>query len=204
MRWFVVSLFALFLAWAAFLVSPFVALHSFARSIEAKDVAAIHERVDFPRLRASLARQIAGGYLKAKAARQDDGPFGQITMGAGASVVEPLIEPYATPEALIAIFGRGLPAIDAPGAPTSGNERALLSSDASPDRLLELFWAVERRGFSRFALALPLQAAPAERFQAVFRLSGIAEGLTWQLVALELPDAVRNRLAAEFAKRETS
>jgi hypothetical protein len=38
----------------------------------------------------------------------------------------------------------------------------------------------------------------------VFRLSGIAEGLTWQLVALELPDAVRNRLAAEFAKRETS
>ena len=57
MRWFVRTLVALFLAWAVYLVSPYVALYGLARAVEARDMALLEERVDFPALRLSLARR---------------------------------------------------------------------------------------------------------------------------------------------------
>ena len=64
MRWTLRISFLLFLAWAIFMVSPFVALYDLSKAIEARDMDRITERVNFNALRVSLARQILGEYLK--------------------------------------------------------------------------------------------------------------------------------------------
>ena len=71
MRWFLRSLVALALLWAVYLLSPYVALYNLAKAVEARDVALIGERVDFPALRLSLARQVAAAYAKAVAPPKD-------------------------------------------------------------------------------------------------------------------------------------
>jgi hypothetical protein len=203
-RW-LFSFLALFLLWLAFLLSPYAALYDFARALEAKDVRAINARVDFPRLRISLAGQLSSAYLNAKKGTQEQGAFGQMAAGAGAAMLDPLIGPYATPEALAEMFTTGFPGVQRPAGASSRPEAGLIPAnlnDLSAERLRQIFLAVEGRGFSGFAVGLPLDAAPAERIRAVFRLSGWSNGFMWRLVGLELPAAIRGRIIAEIARRE--
>ena len=203
MRWLLLSLAAAVLLWVAFLLSPYVALYNFAHALETKDVPAVAERVDFPRLRVSLASQLSSAYLNAKKGSQEQGAFGQFAAGASAAVVDPLIEPYVVPEALVEVFTRGFPGLQRPGAPPQGTGLIPINlSELSGERARQIFMAVEGRGFSGFAVGLPLDARPDERVRAVFRLSGLSGGLTWRLVGIELPATIRERIIAEAAKRE--
>jgi hypothetical protein len=95
--------------------------------------------------------------------------------------------------------------VQRPAGASSQREAGLIPanlSDLSAERVRQIFLAVEGRGFSGFAVGLPVEAAPAERIRAVFRLSGRSNGFTWRLVGLELPAAVRSRIIAEIARRE--
>ena len=202
MRWLFSTLAALFLLWLVFLLSPYAALYSFARALETKDVRAVAERVDFLKLRVSLASQLSSAYLNAKKGPQEQGGFGQLAVGAGASFIDPLLEPYATPEALVEVFTKGLPGLRRPGAQGEAGLIPSNLSGLSAERARQIVIAVEGRGFTGFAVGLPLEARPEERVRAVFRLSGISGGLTWRLVGLELPPAIRERIVAEIGKRE--
>src|SRR5215216_7114944 len=105
MRWFVRSLAALALLWATYLLSPYVALYNLAKAIEARDVPLIEERVDFPALRLSLARQIAAAYAKAIAPPKDGkSPTSGVATAAGTAFVEPLLEPYVSPQAIVELM----------------------------------------------------------------------------------------------------
>ena len=64
MRWVMRSLVALVVAWAIFLMSPYVVFYRLAKAVEAKDVAILTERVNFRAVRISLSRQIASAYAK--------------------------------------------------------------------------------------------------------------------------------------------
>ena len=54
MRWVMRSLVALVVAWALFLMSPYVAFYRLAKAVEAKDVAVLTERVNFRAVRISF------------------------------------------------------------------------------------------------------------------------------------------------------
>jgi len=69
MRWLFRSLVVLALAWVVFMLSPYVAFYKLAKAVQAKDVAAITERVNFSAVRLSLSRQIASAYAKATGGR---------------------------------------------------------------------------------------------------------------------------------------
>src|SRR3712207_491267 len=104
MRWTFRISFLLFLAWAIFMVSPFVALYDLSKAVAAKDLDRITERVNFNALRVSLARQILGEYLKT----QDlDGLGQQAAAQAGTAVLNPVLEQLITPQAVIHLLVAG-------------------------------------------------------------------------------------------------
>src|SRR3954469_24932964 len=102
MRWFTRSLIFVALAWAIFAISPYVALYSFAKAVEARDVNAITERVNFQAVRISITKQLVTAYLQATGrAGELKGPSGRFIVGAGTTIADPLVAEYVSPEALI-------------------------------------------------------------------------------------------------------
>ena len=206
MRWFVRTLVALFLAWAVYLVSPYVALYGLARAVEARDMALLQERVDFPALRLSLARQISAAYAKALGGAKGDGGASPIGAAAGAALVEPLLEPYVTPDAVLRLMREGWPGLGG-GAGFSGGARSgardfgLFDPAAflTAKNLGRLWDATEWRGFTTFLLKLP-QGGSAEPLQLQFRLAHA----TWRLSGIELPQDLKDRLVRELAARQTA
>src|SRR5215207_8243791 len=204
MRWLFRSLVVLALAWVVFILSPYVAFYKLAKAVQAKDVAAITERVNFSAVRISLSRQIASAYAKATGGgKQESSPVGQVAVSAGTAAIDTVIAPYMTPQAIIDLLTTGAP--DAapkgvPDAPPPSLGGGLQPFELSLDRFKELFLASESRGFRGFAVALPPGQPPEERFRLIFRLTGPSRGFTWRLVGLELPARLRDRLVQQFVK----
>ena len=205
MRWLFRSLVVLALAWVVFMLSPYVAFYKLAKAVQAKDVAAITERVNFSAVRLSLSRQIASAYAKATGGgKQESSPVGQVAVSAGTAAVDTLIAPYMTPEAIIDLLTRGAPDAAPKGVPDAAAPSSLGGGlqpfELSLDRFKELFFASESRGFRGFAVAWPPGQPPEERFRLIFRLTGPSRGFTWRLVGLELPARLRDRLVQQFVK----
>jgi Protein of unknown function (DUF2939) len=200
MRWFFRSLVAFAILWVVYILSPYVALYSFAKAAQARDATAIGERVDFPAVRISLAKQLAAAYLRATGADKT-ATSGSLTASAGAALLDPLIAAYLTPQAMIDLFaGQGPSA----SAAVPRFELPFDPADISFERLKQLFLVSEMRGFRVFMVALPYQNPPDERFRLLMRLTGPGEGFTWRVVGLDLPDSVKDRVVAELIKRGTS
>jgi hypothetical protein len=198
MRWFIRSLIMLTLAWAIFAVSPYVALYSFAKALEARDVDAITERVNFHAVRISITKQIVTAYLNATGRSEElKGTAGRFAVGAATNFADPLVEEYVTPEALIGLLQGNNPGA-APGRPVSlpagGPD---LASLRSLDEAWDLFMHAETRGFRAISFALPPNKAADEQFRLQFRLSGT----TWRVVGLEMPKSVEGRLVQELMRR---
>jgi len=201
-RWFFRSCVVLGLAWVAFLLSPYVALYRFGEAVRARDIGAINERVNFGAVRLSLSRQIAGAYMNATGAGRRDTPLGQAAVVAGSAIIDPLIAPFLTPQAMIELLTTGLPDGRVERVPDDmrslGRNTALF--ELSTEKLKQLFLATETRGFRGFSVSLPLYQAPKDRFRLIFRLSGPSHSFGWRMVGLELPARIRDRLVQEFAK----
>jgi hypothetical protein len=184
MRWTLRISFLLFLAWLAFLVSPFWALYDLSRAVEAKDVARITERVNFTAVRASLSRQIVGAYVD----QQDLGALDRdFAINAGTSVINPVVEELVTPEALADLLQRGWP----PQLPRAGRATSPLRLDlGSFGTAWQAFITSETQGFRSITIPLP----PGGDRQKQFRLTLRLRGATWRLTGIDLPKTVREAL----------
>lgn len=194
----------IFLLWAVYILSPLFALASMAESVRARDVAAVQARIDAKALRTSLARQVAAAYMRATGGQKEQGATSQFGAAAAAAIVDPLLAPYLTPEALMGIMATGrLPALPGESAPIEAGRGVVEDLDVS--RMLnlkgarDLFFASEWRGFQTFLLALPLDRPTPERFRIELGLSG----LTWTVTGLELPAAVRDRIVQQIINRSS-
>ena len=203
MRWFRRSLVALALLWAVYLLSPYVALYNLAKALEARDVALIVERVDFPALRLSLARQIAAAYTKAVAPPKDGkSPTSGLGSGAGAAFIEPLLEPYVSPQAIVELMRggwRGLLRQDAaPVEKSAGAELLEAGSFLTTANLRRLWSLTEWRGFRVFLVRLP-QDGTDEPLQLQFRLGrpDLAAVGSGAAAGAEGPPRARSRRTAE-------
>jgi hypothetical protein len=190
MRWTLRISFLLFLAWAIFMVSPFVALYDLSKAVEAKDIDRITERVNFNALRTSLSRQILGEYLK----DQDlEGAERDIAAEAGAAVLNPLIEDLITPQALVDLFGDGWPE-RAAGA--TGDEAVPLSFGfGSLGQAWRTFLFSESQGFRSVTIPVPVDEAKEKQFRITMRL----RNTTWRLSGIELPAPLREELIKRAA-----
>lgn len=213
MRWILRSLAALALLWGVYVVSPYVALYRLAKSVEAKDLGAINERVNFQAVRQSLSKQIVAAYMRATGKGGQDAsaspsPFAGMAAGAGASFIDPLIAPLITGEALINVLENGWPVeLGGPAARSPGAAAGVGASfSLDPTRFLtadgakQLFMASESRGFRMVLFAVPFDQPLGERIKLQFRLSN----MTWRLAGIELPEGIRTRLVQELIKKNPS
>jgi hypothetical protein len=193
MRWVARSFLALILLWAIYIASPFVALYGFAKAVEAKDLDGIEARVNFRALRTSLTTQLIAEYLVATGRESElKGSRRQAAVGIGATIADPLVAQYLTPEAL-ANFLEDSRVGD--GAAQAAAPPQAITLDSLWDAW-RLFITAETRGFRAIAFALPVDRAPDEQFRFQLRLSGV----TWRLVGITLPKPVLQRLVQELIK----
>src|SRR5918993_54741 len=181
MRWTLRFAILFFLAWAIFMVSPFVALYSLARAVQARDLAAIEERVNFRAVRLSLSKQLVSEYLRASGrGAQLEGMNRSLATSAGATLADPLVAKIASPEPLLGwLDGR-------PPEPLARNPAAradLQGSWSGANAALRSFVFSETRGFRTVLVPVPGDRPTAEQFRLQVRLVGT----TWRLIGVELP-----------------
>jgi hypothetical protein len=196
MRWAIRFGILLLAAWLLFLASPFLAVYSLARAVEARDVEAIQARVNFAALRKAMVEQIIDAYLK----RQPRGDFNdsrrKMAASAGASLADPLVARLATPQALLDLLDDGWPEeVAGPGPGEAGGLR-LTADWVSFERAGRLFANAETRGFRKIYISLPLDRPKEERFRLYLRL----KGTTWRLMAVDLPASLRDRLVKDLPR----
>jgi hypothetical protein len=196
MRWALRFGIILVLAWLAFLASPFMAVHSLARAVEARDLAAIEARVNFVSLRGLLVQQIIDAYLKAGSGQEIDPAQRRLAASAGATLADPIVARLATPQALLDLFEDGWPEAVA-GLKPSDDARGGLAMDwASLEQAGRLFAGAETRGFRKIYISLPVDRPQDERFRLYLRL----KGTTWRLMGVDLPLSLRQRLVKDLPR----
>jgi hypothetical protein len=192
MRWTLRTLAALFLVWALYVVSPYVSLYGLARAVEAKDAAAIGQRVNFRAVRISVAKQLIPAYLIATGRESElKGARGQAVVGIGASIADPLIAQYLSPAALAGFLTDPRLASRGGSATADGGGLGMESlGDA-----WRLFVTAQTRGFRVVSFTVPPDR-PGEQFRLHMRI----KGLGWRLVGIDLPKPVLDRLVQELIK----
>jgi hypothetical protein len=202
MRWTLRISFLLLLAWAIFMVSPFVALYSLAKAVEARDIARIEERVNLQAVRISLSKQLVADYLVAMGRGKElEGIDRQVASEVGATLADPLVAELITPAALIDLLADGWPegVVSQPKRAAEAAEAAGFSFDfGSLGKAFELFVKSESRGFRNIYIPLPPDKAPGDGFRVHLRLSGT----TWRLTGIELPRALRRSLVRKLPRSQ--
>jgi hypothetical protein len=194
MRWTVRILAALLAVWAGYVLSPYMAIYRIGQAVERRDVAELTERVDFPRLRVSLARQITTAYLDATGQSSALTPFARsFAAGLGGTLADPLVAQILTPQALADLLDGGrLPA---------GIEAPSLGGGIGSTSWREV-WGIlagsEGRGFSRMVFSAPFDRPRDEQFRLELRISDF----TWRLAGIELPKTLVRRLVQELPEPE--
>jgi hypothetical protein len=184
----------LLLFWLAYSVWPFIAVYRLASAVQARDLTAVKELVDFRALRGSLTMQVIRAYLRMTGKLGRSGSMlEQFAIGVGASVADPIVAKLVSPEALLDLLHNGRP----PGI-FSDNVPSIqgLSSDA-----LGNIWRAytnSELGIARFFITVPVDKQPEESFRLGFCLTD----WTWKLCSADLPEQLQLRLAQEILKSE--
>ena len=191
MRWTLRISFLLFLAWLIFLASPFVALYDLSKAVGAKDLARIGERVNFNALRVSLSRQILGAFVDGRDLGDLDR---QLALGAGAAILNPVVEQLVTPEAIVDLLEDGWPQQVTGGG--NGGASPLRINAASFGLGWRTFIASESLGFRSITIPLPATEPKEKQFRVTLRL----RGTTWRLTGIELPQSLRDALTKRVSQ----
>ena len=177
---------------AVYTVWPFVDLYRLGRAIERRDAPAILAHVEFRALRRSLEHQIAASYLRLTGREARLGPQTGLAIGAAASVLDPVIAEMISPERLVAVFAEGWPADMLP--PDHRGARI----EVVPETLGKIWSAYANSEYTmdNFYVSLPVDVPASQRYRLRFRLIA----WTWKLYDVDLPEAVRVRVAQEVVK----
>jgi hypothetical protein len=166
---------------------PFLGLRALAGAVQAGDVTAINERIDYPRLRRSFAEQIIGAYLRITG-RANLGPL--ITV-VGASIVDPWVSQIVNPENLAQLLRGGTVSTElGPLSFKFGNLPATLN-------LAWDAWLSSEYWFNRFSIWLPPGASQKDQFRLRMQLLQ----WRWKITGIDLPEKLNNQIAGELAKK---
>jgi hypothetical protein len=193
MRWFLRLTVVLLVLLAAYAAWPLHGLYRLAAAVQARDAPALAERVDFERLRRSLSHQVIAAYLKLTGQDTRLGAFGmQVATGVGSNVADPILERLVTPESLLALLDRGRALEGEAGS--AGTAVAPLGSNAISD--VWRTWLESEYSGRDFYVSVPPERPAADRFRLHLRFTN----WQWKLAGIDLPEALRMRLAEEVAK----
>jgi Protein of unknown function (DUF2939) len=191
-RTLIVSLIAV-LGIGYFLAAPFIGLAHLRAAIEARNAAALSERVDFSRLRRSLGEQIVATYLKITGKGGKLGRLGtSIASHAAASLADPLLADLVNPETVLDLLsGRGV---------ATASLKLPSGLGPLPKDALGSLWrafANSEYGLGNFYISLPADAAATDQFR--LRLQVLQ--WDWKLTEIGMPERLRVELAKELERR---
>lgn len=139
--------------------SPYLTLLHLKRAADARDLAAISERIDFVAVRADLKTQ-----LRARIDAREGSALDRLGAAVAERLADPVVDAAVTPEGMRALF--------ASAAVAKAARPGLGSVDPSEMR-------VRRAALSRFTLGAANGAGP--------ELAFTLQGLTWRVTAVRLP-----------------
>lgn len=185
---------------SAYWAWPFLGLHDLAADLAARNSAGLDREIDFARLRHSLSEQIIQAYLKVDPRTARLGAFGNAVASAiGSSIADPMVAEIINPENLVVLLNGGMITTEF-GDISLASGNAALSPKALPTGTLSAAWrawlGAEYR-LDRFSLGVPPDAPATAQFQLRMQLLQ----WHWKLVGIDLPEALRARLAQELAKK---
>lgn len=182
---------ALLVLWVAYFVWPYFGMRSLVQAVRKHDVAAVNQRIDFRRLRPSLAAQIIVVYLEMTGKEARLGPFRDFAISGASSMADPLVERLVSAETLIDFLASGWPAKVLPDKVPQ--LKGLTTG--SVGNVWQVFLNSEH-GLRTFSIALPANVGPEYQFMLHFRLSG----WTWRLYDITLPKELVAHLASEMIR----
>jgi hypothetical protein len=193
------TLLALF---AGYLIWPAASFYRLASAVEAKDVEALANQVDFPALQRSLRRQIVETYFEVAGRKQRKRKLSlieeSVALSAGRSLAQALVLALVHEKTLLDLLVRGEAeggeTLDARLTPTP--ETAPFANISSAIRAFSFWWDTEYRGRHYYAY-LP----PAKPREAQFRVKLSLSDWRWKLSGLEIPRSLRLELARKAFKR---
>ena len=189
MRWTFRISFLILLAWAIFMVSPFVALYDLSKAVEAQRCCADRRAREFQR-----ASRLARAADPRRISKTQDlaGVDRQAATQAGTATLNPVLENLVTPQALIDLLDDGELQQSAAGSgpliPTGLDAEAL-------GRMWRTFIFSESQGFRAITIPFPVDEPKDRQFRITLRLSGT----TWRVTGLELPSALQRELSKRAA-----
>ena len=142
--------------------SPYLTLAELKRAADARDLAAISARIDYPAVRANLKTQ-----LHKRLDRAQGSPLDRLGAAVAERFADPVVDAAITPEGMRALFASAAVADAARPGGGSGKPGAM---------------RVRRDALGRFALTPSNGAGP----ELVFEL----QGLTWRVTAVRLPQSL--------------
>jgi hypothetical protein len=179
---------------ALFFTLPLVGFSRLASAVDSNNAVALENRTDFNRLGRSLAPQIVWTYLKKTGRVTVLGrTVSSLVAGASASLADPITGELLTPEALLSLLHTarvnvGKLRIQSKMAPFS---------DGGMGSLWNVFQNAEY-GMGNFYVNLPASASTtADQYRIHLELLQ----WKWKLVAIDLPQSVRDQLADELIRR---
>ncbi len=179
--------------WIGYAISPYVGLYRFVRAVEARDAEAVIARVDFEELRRSLMEQLVRTYLRLTGGDKLPQLAQNVLAAAGASIADPIVAKFVTPEALSEFLRDGWPRMVLVDQPPSGFTGVNTSNLGT---VWQLFVNSEI-GIGRFRVSVPAEVPRANQFGLRLHLSN----WTWKLWGIELPELIQMKLAEEIIKR---
>lgn len=186
MRWLFGGATALFLLWAGYVSSPYIALLRLASAVASADVAQIGDIINARALRVSLAKQIVADGLATRAAGALAGSEADLAKATIAVAADPFLEAYVTPENVTALLtGIEVGRLRGSGTGVAGR------IGASARTLATVVGGSRWRGFRNVYFTLRPGRGTAEGVRLQLRLSR----LHWRLVAIELPASYRAAVA---------
>lgn len=170
---------------------PFFGLRALAADLQARDVAALSEQVDFVQLRRSLTEQIIAAYLRVTGRAGKLGPLAAVATAVGTSIADPLVAQFVNPDNLAKLLRGETVATDV------GQVSFTIGQlPASFNSVWQAWLGTEYR-IARFAIWVPVTAARSDQFRLWMKL----EQWQWKLTAIDLPEKLRNQIAQELAKK---
>jgi hypothetical protein len=158
-----------------YIVSPYYSLWRFGETLRSNDMNALAARVDFPKVRGSLKKQIRDHFIGVRKTKKDN-LVAQLLTASGPSLLDQLIDAYITPDGLATIISNPAPI---------KNASSLASLSASVAQRREIDWSKARRAFFTSPRDF---AVDHEGITLRFRFNGLG----WKLREIDLELAKAN------------
>jgi hypothetical protein len=189
-RWpIVIAVTALCILAVGYAASPLIGFFRLWQAAQAGDKPVISERVNFPKLRRSIARQLVTDAVRN---RQLQGLERQMAVGVGTASLAAWLEDIISP-VTVADMIAGRPLVLEQGSATLPMNLPPLTFD-SAGNVLGIWW---NSGFTSpvsYRLAAPV-VSPGQSIALGMEL----EGMTWRVTSLTLPAALRDELMRRSA-----